>query len=92
MLNANNLRIAQIATDDGSRFALHAIRVTPDYTEVTDGHQAVRVTTPQGVKTEDFPSIDGLKPVNEFPSFLLDKDHALGLLEMLGNRKRRFLF
>lgn len=92
MLNANNLKVAKIAReDDGSRYTLSAINVTPDYTEATDGHQALRVTTPKTCgEVSDFPEVPGVQPVNEFPSFLLGKEQAENLLKMLGNKKTPF--
>lgn len=92
MLNANNLKVAKIATnDDGSRYTLSAINVTPDYTEATDGHQALRVTTPKTCgEVGDFPEVPGVQPVNEFPAFLLGKEQAENLLKMLGNKKTPF--
>lgn len=43
MLNRHNLSVVEMASRDASRFGLNAIHVTPEFTEASDGHIAIRV-------------------------------------------------
>lgn len=56
LYNKHNFQIASLSPGD-QRYYLDGIFVTPDYTEVTNGHYLVRVTRPEGLKVEDLPVI-----------------------------------
>jgi hypothetical protein len=47
MLNKHNLRLANLATEEVSRYNLNCIKITPHETQVTDGHFAMRITNLQ---------------------------------------------
>ena len=89
MLNVLNMLPAAIATAEESRYNLDVIRVTPECTEATDGHQAMRVTTPS-MKADDFVEIPGLTITDNFEPFLLDADFAQHLAKMVGRKKTIF--
>jgi len=62
--NKNNFQIADLAPNE-NRYYQNGIHVTNKYTEVTNGHYAVRVSTPKNAEkmVEDFPMLDNKKPV-----------------------------
>ncbi len=76
MLNKHNLSITQFATRDESRYTLNAILVTPKETVATNGFTLARVTTPKGLKVENFPVTPGVKPSTTFRPFNLPLDAA----------------
>ena len=60
----------RFASKDECRPALQSVRITPEYTEATDGHVAVRVLNePNGIAPEDFPKVDGCDPTVTFPNY-----------------------
>ena len=71
--NKNNFQIADLAPKENTHY-LNGIHVTNSYTEVTDGHYAVRVSTPKdGEKmVEEFPRLGNKKPVE-----LLEEDDCV---------------
>lgn len=78
LLNKNNLRIAELASKEKSRYTLAGIHVTGQGTAVTDGHVAVRVSPPgKDANCDDkhFPAIEGVDPLAN-PAFILDADVA----------------
>ena len=85
MLNRHNLNIAKLAAKDESRYTLTGIRVSPDETMCTDGHQLTRVTTPK-VDVEQFPVKDGFTPTRDFEPFLLPSQAALSIARALPKR------
>jgi len=62
--NKNNFQIADLAPKEGGYYQ-DGVHVTNDYTEVTNGHYVVRVSTPKDGKklVEEFPFGIGKKPV-----------------------------
>ncbi|KKL39742.1 hypothetical protein LCGC14_2368220 [marine sediment metagenome] len=82
MLNKHNLNIAKLAAKDESRYTLTGIRVSPDETCCTDGHQLTRVTTPK-MGVENFPAKDGFTPTEDFEPFLLPSEAALSVAKAL---------
>ncbi len=76
MLNKHNLSITQFATRDESRYSLAGILVTPKETVATNGFTLAKVTTPKGLKVENFPVTPGVKPSTTFKPFNLPLDAA----------------
>lgn len=66
--NKTNFRIH--ALTEKSRYYLDGLHVTPEYTEVTNGHYLIRVSTPEG-KVEDLPKANGHEPVKGNFEFIL---------------------
>lgn len=77
MLNRHNLTIAKLASKEESRFALTRIRITPERSEVTNGHYAVTVTAPP-FDAADFPERQGTpRALDHFEPFTIAADSAL---------------
>lgn len=88
-LNRFNLDIAQLATSEPSRYTLAAVNLTREFTEVTDGHRAIRVTLPR-VEAEQCPLIDGFAlshRTEPFESFRIGKDLALKIAKAIPKEK-----
>jgi predicted DNA-binding transcriptional regulator AlpA len=84
LLNAHNLKLASLACKEESRFTLNAILVQPQSTVVTDGHILVEMSTPPGMKAENFPEIPGVGPAaEEWKPFLLPASDALAIAREL---------
>lgn len=64
LYNKNNFQIADLAPKD-ARYYQNGVHITKNYTEVTNGHYAVRVSTPKDKEkiVEEFPLLEGKKPV-----------------------------
>jgi hypothetical protein len=79
MLNKSNFLIAKLAAgDDDGAMPLHTgIWVEPEYTAVTDGRLAVRVSAYEADQNALLFDLDGLEPAEHWTGFLLDKDSAL---------------
>ena len=62
--NKNNFQIADLAPKEG-KYYQNGVHVTNDYTEVTNGHYVVRISTPKDGKkmVGEFPLLNGKKPV-----------------------------
>jgi DNA polymerase III sliding clamp (beta) subunit (PCNA family) len=75
LLNKLNFLVAPFASKEDSRYTLKAVHVTPEYTEATDGHRLVRITTPKDSASE-FPRVPGFTPNGSPKSFLLPVDAA----------------
>ena len=77
--NKANFRIHSLAGKD--RYGGESIHVTPDYTEVTNGHYLIRVDAPHNdiyrKKTlQDLPQPNGYKPVEKECEFVLPANTA----------------
>jgi hypothetical protein len=84
MLTRANLNIAALVSKEESRFTLNGILVTPDCTVETDGHQLVKVTTPDKFDTKSLPDIPGLKHANRsFAPFILRAADALAIAKTI---------
>ena len=84
MLNKHNLNVAKLAAKDESRYTLTGIRVSPDETMCTDGHQLTRVTTPK-VNVDDFPAGEGFTATAKWEPFILDAKAALTIAKAIPN-------
>ena len=62
--NKNNFQIAELTPKEG-KYYQNGVHVTNEYTEVTNGHYAVRVSTPKDGKemVSEFPLLNGKEPV-----------------------------
>lgn len=79
MLTRANLDIAKLAAKEDSRYMLRGIRVTPEHTEVTDGHCLMRVATPK-MSVKDFPVIEGASAgTDQFEPFQIFSEDALAV-------------
>jgi len=85
MLNKHNLAVAALCPTDNpeSRYAIHSVNVTPEYTEATDGYRLLRVTRPQGFKPEDFPQVEGVTAAKTHKPFLLPARQAAEIRKVL---------
>lgn len=85
-VNRHNLSIANLADKgDRSRFTLSAIHVTPEYTEVTDGHVLMRVANPD-LTSDSFPVAPGLNAAEG--NAILSRENALDLIKALPSKNR----
>lgn len=77
LYNKWNFGIAQFASKEpGGRFASNALRVTPTETIATNGHQLVRVQTPDKVSLDNYPEVEGHVVKRVDRSFNLPLDAA----------------
>lgn len=84
MLNKWNLKVAEFASQEESRYNLKAILVTDKETVGTNGHYLVWVGTPAEHKAESFPVIDHAPKIQDsYSSFLLGVDDAKKVLAAL---------
>lgn len=82
VFNKTNLNVSKLC--DGNRY-LSGLHVTNDYTEVTDGHLAVRVEALKQ-ESEDMPLCpggQGLSPIKEDFNVNISKDNAAKVLKNL---------
>ncbi|MGH9966887.1 MAG: hypothetical protein ACREBG_03500, partial [Pyrinomonadaceae bacterium] len=86
MLNKFNLRIAQFASQEASRYTLTALLITSKATVATDGSSLVWVSVPS-TKSEDFPFANfpaGIpQPSDTFTPFLLNADAAKAIEKVI---------
>ncbi|MGH9969789.1 MAG: hypothetical protein ACREBG_18620, partial [Pyrinomonadaceae bacterium] len=83
MLNKFNLRIAQFASQDESRYAITALLITSKATVATDGSSLVWVSVP-GTKSEDFPTAHFPAGISDtFTPFLLDVNAAKAIEKVI---------
>jgi len=75
-INKKNLLVTKF-TEKGGRPALSGVHFTPDYTEATNGHMAVRISYPEQIKPEDLPEEIHTAPAGEIKPFLVSAE-ALG--------------
>jgi hypothetical protein len=87
LLNKHNLEIAKLVKDadrnSGSRIRTENVYVSPDYTAVTDGSMAVKVTTPK-MSRDSYPDLaDKGVPavVDDFAPFHVPVETALKVLK-----------
>ena len=74
VLNRHNLAIANLAPrDDGSRYRVCAILVSPAETVETDGHQMLVVTA---AEAQPALSLSGIERTEEFEPFMMPTDVA----------------
>lgn len=77
MLNRHNFEIAALAPQDEDRLTLCGVYVTPESTMVTDGRQAVVVSSVEATQPGLFPEMEGVEPADFFSPFILDRESAL---------------
>ena len=82
MLNKHNLNIAKLAAKDESRYMVTGVRVSPEHTICTDGHQLTRVTTPK-MGVDDFPAAEGFTAAAKWEPFILDAKAALAIAKAI---------
>jgi len=79
IFNKTNFRIYSLAEKE-ARYYLNGIHVTPDYTEVTNGHYLIRVDAPyKGKRKEalkDCPIVNEQVPVEKECEFVIPADTA----------------
>ena len=77
LVNKHNLQIADLCDKRESRYTVDAIHVTDQYSEVTNGHYLVRVSTSKLCTDADFPAVNGFVPANgEATDTLLSREVA----------------
>ena len=88
--NKTNFRIHSLAEKE-SRYYLNGLHVTPNYTEVTNGHYLIRVDAPfSGKRKEvlkDLPTPNNYKPVTKESKFILPADTARELEKNIPNER-----
>jgi len=79
IFNKTNFRIHSLAEKE-ARYYLNGIHVTPDYTEVTNGHYLIRVDAPyKGKRKEalkDCPIVNEQSPIEKECEFVIPADTA----------------
>jgi hypothetical protein len=85
MLNANNLKIAALASKEQSRYSISTILIEPGRTAVTDGHLAATVTTPS-IPAADQPAIPGFTASEITTSFMISAKDALDVAKALPSK------
>jgi len=79
IFNKTNFRIYSLAEKE-ARYHLNGIHVTPDYTEVTNGHYLIRVDAPyKGKRKEalkDCPIVNKQAPVTRECEFVIPTEAA----------------
>lgn len=76
LINKHNLKVAEFASKEESRYMLKAIQISEDGTTATNGHYMVNVSLPKA-EAKNFPQIEGFEPLAQAESMLLDRDTAL---------------
>src|SRR3954469_16120118 len=80
MLNRHNLSVVEMASKDASRFGLNGVHVTPEFSEASDGHCAIRVARlPQA---DTYVPVCGEEPVAE-QNFMLPLAEAKQALKAI---------
>jgi hypothetical protein len=85
MLNKWNLKVAEFASEEESRYTCQAIKVERGATVATNGHYLAWISRPD-VSEEGFPVVDGFSnngSTADFESILLDADTAKDVAKAL---------
>ncbi len=87
LFSKHNFQIADFCAKGSSRPELSGILVEPNRTSATDSFTLISVSTPTGLKTEDYPIFPNKpKPKANFKPFILPQEEAKKLIKPLSRK------
>lgn len=92
VLNRHNFEIAELASTDEDRLIFCGINVTPEGTQVTDGHLAVMVSSLDRQQASLFGEMEGIEPADCFTPFVLDRESALKIARAIPKKSEEPIY
>lgn len=85
LYNALNLEVAKVAAKDSAKPELNGVFFTPQKSVATDSFRLLEISTPSGVKPEDFPVCQGKSAMRGFRPFIAPASEV-AKLKIIGNK------